>query len=237
MLESRLPSVTDEAAWGVPATVDDLTVAAEHLITACEPGASEARAMVLAKMLRTRDWTRAELLEAMLEVPFRNSYGEGFRLDVMADVVKESRERRALLRRKVTEAQMLDLCADPEVEPEHFACCGFTDANKPLYIYAPDTAPHKHAPKPDGEVEDDTPRRDTEPANADVRELMFQHAPNLVPLDGGTLAGFVRRMREGTPAERVAADFGLTGPWEIRRYREAAEREIDASKVSATGTE
>ena len=226
--------MTDEGAWLVPATAEDVQAAASHLITACEPEASQGRSTVLAKMLRTRDWTRAEYLLAMREVPFRNDYGKGFRLDVMADVIRESRELRALLTRKVTEAQMMDLCADPEVEPEHFACCGFDAHNHPLYIYAPESGPHKHAPKAEPE-EDDEPRRDNAPMSADARELMFEHAPNLIPLDSGLVLRMADLMRAGAEAKEAAGHVGIRGKWEAVRYGEAAQREVDGREDYLNG--
>jgi len=91
------PSIGDEANWLVPADDDDIKAVAKHLITACEREPTPERSAVLASLLRTRDFTRAEWLLAMREVPFMNNYGQGFRLDLVQQVVDENRADRIKL--------------------------------------------------------------------------------------------------------------------------------------------
>jgi hypothetical protein len=126
--------------WLVPATLGDVSDAAEFLLAVLDPAAAENpnRVVMLTRLLATRDYTAAELDLVKREAPFRNHYGQGLKLDVLQEIVDEHREVRARLARPITARErdaLLDRLHAEGVTPEHFPCCGFNERNEPLYRY------------------------------------------------------------------------------------------------------
>jgi len=159
--------VQDREAWVVPAEPGETAEVAAFLISAVEPEANANRVATLTRLVAMQDYTRAELLLALRKLPTMNAYGQGFRLDLLHQLVEESRNVRRIIGhpmdgrdgakpRKLTERQMFDAC---QTYPEHFRTddfrvCDYDVQNRPFYVYAPD-APPQHEPTP--ELEDRTP--------------------------------------------------------------------------------
>lgn len=84
-----------EAWHGEPEPTEFAEVAA-FLMTAAEPGAAPGRVAVLTNLLRMGDYSRAELLLIGRKGPFRTMYGPHVRMDVLHEIVKESRRFRRM---------------------------------------------------------------------------------------------------------------------------------------------
>ena len=148
-----LPSVLKSDVWEQPATPDDYLAAASHLMTVCEPEATDARQQTMTKLLASYDYTRAELLLAMREVPrdpeASHNYGRGFNVADVHRTVKAHREARSRLKQQITASMRDDLCAEhKELEPTDFHCTSYNSVNEKLYRYAPhvDFEPEGEAP-------------------------------------------------------------------------------------------
>ena len=130
------------ATWQKDATVDDICAACAYLLDMVEPECTEARQSAVTRALLTRDYSRAELLLAMREVPFQNDYGKGLRLDVIERIIRQHREDRAGLQRSLTRAKVVDLLErhPKALQFDDFHICGYVEGNRdaPLYRYAPD---------------------------------------------------------------------------------------------------
>lgn len=136
------------------------------MLSATEVGLSDAlrsspqERAVFARLLSSYDYTRAELLLAMREVP-RDPERFGGRQATVQDVervVSKNRRLRSMLKRAVSTGEVGELCtAFPEIDPDGFRCCGFDERNNPVWRYAPGTpkptmapVPHvEEAPEPD----------------------------------------------------------------------------------------
>ncbi len=159
------PSVLNRRAWEEPATARDAAEAASYLIAATEMGlpekqrASDAERQTFVRMLTSYDYTRAELLLAMREVP-RDPERFGGRAAGIQDVervIRKSRTMRARLEQALTAQARDELCAayPQEISAEAFRCCGFNQFNEPLYRYTPDVP--SHAGPPRAELPDERP--------------------------------------------------------------------------------
>jgi hypothetical protein len=151
---SVLPSVSDVAAWSVPAEVDEVATVVEFLITACDEKPTDARTGMLARLVRMRGYSRAELLLAAQTVPFDprsgTNYGRGLNAADLERVIDESRTIRAMLDRMLTERQMFDICGKypQDLRPDMFGICGYDATDRPFYRYARSGGPQVHAPRP-----------------------------------------------------------------------------------------
>ena len=138
-----LPSVLNREAWRTPAGQGDYAAAASHLMSLCEPDASDQRQQVMTRLLASYDYTRAELLLAMREVPrdpeAGHNYGRGFSVADLHRIVADHRQARQQLDRPVTAPTRDELCAQfDELRPQDFPCCSYNKFNEPLFRYNPD---------------------------------------------------------------------------------------------------
>ena len=158
MTRCAVPPPTDLAAWAVLPEPEEVEECVAYLITAVEPAlvSNPQRCAVLTALVSGRGYTRAELLLAMQQLPFANAYGQGFRLDVLDEIVNRSRAIRRIVAdpadgrpRLFTERQMFDACAAfPEAfRPSDFGVCSFDADDRPLYVHAK-RAGQVHAPQP-----------------------------------------------------------------------------------------
>jgi len=161
--------------WQEPATPSDFQEAVPAMLTLVEPDASAARASAVTRYLERQGYTRAELILAVNEVPKRNNYGKGFRLDIVEDVIREHRKDRARLQREVSEEEMHALVERyPEVRRDDFHCSGYApgrDSTVRRYRYVPDRA---DAPAPD--VPELPPASD----DVDVTSGVLAHLPERI---------------------------------------------------------
>lgn len=123
----------------MPATPADVSEAVAYMLNFADirgKGANDAVKAAHIRAIAKRGYSRAELMLAMDELPFRNTYGEGFRLDILDEIVKEHREMRARLSRMLT-AKERDEITDtfPEIDAKCFHVAGFDGKNEPLYRY------------------------------------------------------------------------------------------------------
>jgi hypothetical protein len=157
--QQKLPEPWDESgaphpAWSVPAEDEEYAEAAAYLMAAVEPEASDSRMQTVARLLRTRDYTRAELMLAMKELPFdpeaSHNYGKGFNPADVERIVSEHRTLRQRLTQSLSSKDRDELIAKfPEnINPDAFHCCGFNSYDEPLWRYAPnvDTEPKEPTP-------------------------------------------------------------------------------------------
>lgn len=139
-----LPGPFEDELWDVPATEEDVEKATAHLVALCEPAASEDRVNILTRQMKTYDYTRAELMLAMREVPrdpeAAHNYGKGFRISDVERIVKRSRKMRARLKQKLTRSAMMELLEEyPDaLDRGDFHPCGFNEHNEALYRYLPE---------------------------------------------------------------------------------------------------
>jgi len=167
------PLTTDEGkphpAWAVDAEPEDYKNAATFLISAVEPGASEERTAFLARLLSTREYSKAELALVMKELPFdpeaSHNYNQGLNPADVERIISEHRTLRARLTQRITSEQRDDLIAEApgEIDPDDFECAGFDEHDNPLWLYAP-TADQESAPEPRPQLEETRPNRDPEEA-------------------------------------------------------------------------
>lgn len=145
------------AAWAEPAEPEEVEDVAAFLITAVEPGANDNRVKTLIRVVAMQGYTRAELLLGLRTLPVRNAYGQGFRPDLLDEIIRESRRVRAVVGdardgkpRLLTERQMFDACQQyPEhFRPEDFGISGYDRGDRPMYRYARKSGPHRHEPNP-----------------------------------------------------------------------------------------
>ena len=124
-------------------------------MAAVEPDASDSRMQTVARLLKTRDYTRAELMLAMKELPFdpeaSHNYGKGFNPADVERIVSEHRKLRQKLSQPLSSEDRDELIAEhPEkIDPDAFHCCGFNSYDEPLWRYAPDVDTDPKKPKPD----------------------------------------------------------------------------------------
>lgn len=136
---NRLPAIFDAEQWQRPATEEQLRTVVAGLFTLLEPTASPERVKATRETIALQRYSSAELALIAREVPFRKPYGpRGVHLDIIGDVVRESREAREALdpKRSLTEAEKAKVLALPDVDPRHFHVVGFDSKNNPLYRYA-----------------------------------------------------------------------------------------------------
>lgn len=119
-------------------------MAVAHLLTLCEPEASEARVQMITLLIASYDYTRAELLLAMREVPrdpeASHNYGRGFNLADVERVIRKSRQIRGRLQRPVTAQERDELLEEHPnaLSREDFACCESGGPGERRYLYVPD---------------------------------------------------------------------------------------------------
>lgn len=134
-------------AWEQPATSDEYEQAVATLVAAVEPDAKDypKRVQVLKRLMKRRGYSRAELLLVMEELPFRNNYGKGIRLDLVEEIVQEHRTDRKMLQRALTAEEMHALIErhPDDLHRENFRVVTYNSRNEKLYRYL-DT------PKPKG---------------------------------------------------------------------------------------
>lgn len=137
-----------------------MSEATTHLLTLCEPDASDQRAVMLTRMLDSYDYSRAELMLAMREVPrdpeASHNYGGGFNLADVHRVIEKNRQMRARLKQALTRKARDELLTEyPEtLDGDDFKCCGFNEHDKPLYRYAPNVKSHAGPPRAELDVDD-----------------------------------------------------------------------------------
>jgi hypothetical protein len=156
-----LPALADTEAWSEPPTEDDLRTTVASLFWLLEPDASPERVVAVRRVIGLQGYTRAELSLVAQKAAFRRPYGKrGVHPDIIEDVVRESREQRALhdRRRTLTEADRQRLLGLPGVLPDRFRITGYTPRNEPLYRYCPDLPP-AGAPATPLLAEAEAPRR------------------------------------------------------------------------------
>jgi hypothetical protein len=150
---------TDEGkphpAWSTPATEEDYAEAAKHLIAAVEPEASEQRSKMIYRLLKTREYSRAELLLVMQELPFdpdaAHNYGKGLNPADVERIITEHRKTRTRLQQPISSEQRDEMIAEhpEEIDPDAFHCCGFSAYDEPLWRYAPDADAEPKEPTPE----------------------------------------------------------------------------------------
>lgn len=151
-----VPAVDDALAWATPAEPDEVEDVAAFLITLVEPSLEHnpGRVRALTGIVAMQGYTRAELLLGLRRLPVRNAYGQGFRPDLLDEVVQESRRARRIVAdpidgrpRLLTERQMFDACAEhPEYfRPESFGVFTYDVTDRPLYRYAAEPTPRRTA--------------------------------------------------------------------------------------------
>lgn len=226
-------------AWSEPATPGDVADTVGYCLTLIEgTQAAAERTPIVARAIAQRGYSRAELLAVAHELPFRNNFGQGFRLDLLDEIV---RERRALVRAldvPCDEGTMLKLCRENEgIEPEHWHRCGFDDRSRPLVRYAPDlkprTAPEHAAYEPPDDVRRLPDGRKVRHGHPDFQtgrptalSLLVQRHARL-PM-GCSDDNVNYPPRPPAPATRIPS------PAEARQQRERAEREARVAAVRAT---
>jgi len=142
-------------AWSVPAGEDDYNDAAIFLLSAVEPEAEAPRAQFVAQILKTREYSRAELALVMRELPFdpdaSHNYGGGLNPADIERVVSRHRELRVRLNQRMTAEERDDLIAafPEQIDPEGFHVAGFTRHDEPLFRYVPNTEADPQEPNPD----------------------------------------------------------------------------------------
>jgi hypothetical protein len=148
---SILPTLFDADGWRRPASEDELRTTVATLFTLLEPAASPERVKAVRETIGLKGYTSAELALIAREVPFRKPYGpRGVHLDLIGDVVEESRKDRNLIHpeRLLSEADRLAALGLPGVDPAFFHVAGFDQRNRPVYRYAPHLGPAPNAPTP-----------------------------------------------------------------------------------------
>jgi hypothetical protein len=172
-----VPSLTDAEAWQIPATQEDCQAAATHLLTATEMGLSHERRtsdeekMAFMRLLAAYDYTRAELIYAMREVPRdpERFGGRGVTIQDVERIVRQSRTMRARLDQQIDEEALGELLAEfpDDLDREDFQCSGFNKFDEPLYRYAPELKKHGGPPRPVLEEKKRPKRRGNETADGD----------------------------------------------------------------------
>jgi hypothetical protein len=158
--QQPLPEIWDEngaphPAWSVEAGPEEYEQAAAYMVAAVEPSASEGRMQTVTRLLKTRDYSRAELLLAMKRLPFdsdaSHNYGRGFNPADVDRIVEEHRTLRAKLSQPLSSDDRDELIAEhPEkIDPDAFHCCGFNSYDEPQWMYAPDAGAEPKEPNPD----------------------------------------------------------------------------------------
>jgi len=157
--QQALPDLWDEAgnphpAWSVKAAEEEVEQAAAYLVAAVEPEASDSRMQTVTRLLKTRDYSRAELLLAMKRLPFdpdaSHNYGRGFNPADVERIVEENRTTRARLQQPLSSEQRDEMIAEhpKEIDPDAFHCCGFNSYDEPLWRYAPSVESQPKEPEP-----------------------------------------------------------------------------------------
>lgn len=138
------------AVWDEPAPPTEVKAATMHLLDAVEPDAGGARLKQVYRLIKRRDYSRAELILAAEEVPFRNHYGEHLKLHVVDEIIKQHRKDRKLLQRTLTEKQVTELLERryEELDPDAFHVCGQDAYDNDLYRYVPNRSGPRHEPTP-----------------------------------------------------------------------------------------
>lgn len=149
--------------WTERATHGDASAAVSFITTQKQPGATEKQIQTWTRLVDRRGYSRAELLLAMHEVPFRNDYGQGFRLDVLDEVIQENRRDRERLGRLVTEQEMYELVERyPSIAKADFHLAGFGEGyerrREKQFRYAPHIEREKRRPEPTPMLDEKTPR-------------------------------------------------------------------------------
>lgn len=139
----------------IPATPKDIEEATTHLITACEMGlrqeqrASAKEKQVFARLMAAYEYTQAELILAMREVPRDPERFGGSSISVqdVERVVKKHRQMRARLKQQITARIMGDLLTEfPELDAKDFHVAGYDDHNNAMWRYVPNVK--REGPRP-----------------------------------------------------------------------------------------
>ena len=131
------------------------------MITAVEPEASDKRVRTITRLLKSRDYTRAELLLAMKRLPFdpdaSHNYGRGFNPADVERIIDENRELRQKLSRPLSSEERDELITEhsAKIDPDAFHCCGFNKYDEPRWRYVPD--PETKRPDVDPEPKEPNP--------------------------------------------------------------------------------
>jgi hypothetical protein len=158
--QQPLPEIWDEngdphPAWSVDAEPEEYEQAAAYMVAAVEPSASEGRMQTISRLLKTRDYSRAELLLAMKRLPFdpdaSHNYGRGFNPADVERIVSEHRTLRAKLGQPLSSDDRDELIAEfpDKIDPDAFHCCGFNSYDEPQWMYAPGAEAEPKEPNPD----------------------------------------------------------------------------------------
>lgn len=138
------------AVWSEPATPAEVKAATMHLLDAIEPNAEGPRLEQVYRLIKRRGYSRAELVLAAEEVPFRNHYGEHLKLHVVDEIITQHRKDRKRLQRTLTEKQVMELLERraTELDPDAFKVCGQDAYDNDLYRYVPNEPAPRHDPEP-----------------------------------------------------------------------------------------
>mgnify|MGYP006433801329 CR=1 FL=1 len=154
----------------MPATEEDYVNAAGYLITAIEPEASEKRVTTITRLLKSRDYSRAELLLAMRRLPFdseaSHNYGRGFNPADVERIIDEHRTLRTKLQTPLSSEERDEIITEhsDKINPDAFHCCGFNSYDEPRWMYAPDAETEPKDPNPD--LGESMPGRERDEDNA-----------------------------------------------------------------------
>lgn len=159
--------------WKVPATAEDYSQAATYFVAAVEPSAGAERMQMITRLLKTKEYSRAELLLAMKELPHdpeaSHNYGNGFNAADVSRVVEENRRLRRALTHPVSTERKNELIVEhgDEIDDDAFHVCTYDKYDNPMWRYAPNTDGDPQEPTP--ETEDTLPgahrERDDERTN------------------------------------------------------------------------
>jgi hypothetical protein len=137
-----------------------------------ERRASDEEKMVFMRLLAAYDYTRAELIYAMREVPRdpERFGGRGVTIQDVERIVRQSRTMRARLDQQIDEEALGELLAEfpDDLGREDFRCSGFNQFDEPLYRYAPNVEKRGGPPRPVPEEKQPPKRGGDGPTNADL---------------------------------------------------------------------
>ena len=140
-----LPNPNESEHWLVPAEPSEVEECVTWLVMQLEPDARDDKIAMLSAQFKTRDWTRAEWIEVVRELPFDTKAAHNYRPGVYpadaARIVERSRYLRALLGRTVSDKLMNELLdAYQGMKREHFKQRGFSQDGfqTPVYKFMPD---------------------------------------------------------------------------------------------------
>lgn len=167
----------EHPSWSIEATEEEVMEAAAFLITAVEPEASDQRVQMIARLLKMRDYTRAELLLVMRELPFdsdaAHNYGRGLNPADVERIIQANREIRAKATKLMSSQERDELiakCPD-RVDPDDFHLSTYNSYDEPLWAYNPGLDSNPRQPRP--KLEESTPGkyRSRDEDSGDILEL------------------------------------------------------------------